>query len=224
MTSSSNTLGAHCSSNRSLTSTMGSATAATTTTAASSCFDCSNGVANAANVVDVVGINNAATISWLANTFSNVFSVMVQWLVQVKNYIFLPYFCIPQSDTTNNSSNCIVNSVTTSTDNTSVEIIMDLLRSHLLSPDEQHEATNLADHSNSSHPQRQHYHHGIANDKLVLIYSLELNGFNKSKLFRCEKYNRIRFVLAPSLFGRNVFLFTNYCGDYTQFDRFEVYL
>lgn len=89
---------------------------------------------------------------------------------------------------------------------------MELLRSHLLSSLEQQEHANGDRQSIVGQ-------HGIPNDQLVLVYSLELNAFNKSKLFRCEKYNRVRFHLAPSLFGRNVALFTNYCEDFTQFDR-----
>lgn len=82
----------------------------------------------------------------------------------------------------------------------------DLLRSHLLTSSEKKEITVLGEH-------------GIANDQLVLVYSLELNAFNKSKLFRCAKYNRVRFHLAPSLYGRSVTLLTNYSDDYTQFQR-----
>ncbi|KAH9506703.1 hypothetical protein DERF_011421 [Dermatophagoides farinae] len=59
----------------------------------------------------------------------------------------------------------------------------------------------------------------IDNNRLLLIYSLELNGFNETKLFRCEKYNRIRFMIGPSLYGRQINLKTNYTDDYTQFNR-----
>lgn len=61
--------------------------------------------------------------------------------------------------------------------------------------------------------------HGILPNQLVLVYTLQLNGLNESKLFRCEKYNRIRFTLGPSLYGRQVSLFTNYIDDYKNFER-----
>lgn len=82
----------------------------------------------------------------------------------------------------------------------------DLLRSHLLTSSEKEASTVLGQH-------------GIPNDQLVLVYNLELNAFNKSKLFRCAKYNRVRFHLAPSLYGRSVTLLTNYSDDYTKFQR-----
>ena len=59
----------------------------------------------------------------------------------------------------------------------------------------------------------------IDNNRLLLIYSLELNGFNETKLFRCEKYNRIRFMVGSSLYGRQINLKTNYTDDYTKFNR-----
>ncbi|KAH9417750.1 hypothetical protein DERP_011461 [Dermatophagoides pteronyssinus] len=61
----------------------------------------------------------------------------------------------------------------------------------------------------------------IPNNQLLLIYQLELNGFNETRLFRCEKFNRLRFQIGPSLYGRRISLKTNYTDDYTQFNRNE---
>ncbi|XP_027196486.2 glycogen debranching enzyme [Dermatophagoides pteronyssinus] len=61
----------------------------------------------------------------------------------------------------------------------------------------------------------------IPNNQLLLIYQLELNGFNETRLFRCEKFNRLRFQIGPSLYGRHISLKTNYTDDYTQFNRNE---
>ncbi|KAJ6225035.1 hypothetical protein RDWZM_003580 [Blomia tropicalis] len=92
--------------------------------------------------------------------------------------------------------------------NNSTTTMHTLLRSHLLSSKERNDEgqTNVG-------------RHGISNDQLVLIYNLELNSFNESKLFRCDKFNRIRFHLGPSLYGRKIVLLTNYNEDYTQFHR-----
>src|SRR6218665_229699 len=65
--------------------------------------------------------------------------------------------------------------------------------------------------------------HGIPPDQLVLLYQLELNAFLKNKLFQCEKYNRIRFNLGPSLYGRRIALFTNYHHDHSLFNRYVVH-
>lgn len=73
---------------------------------------------------------------------------------------------------------------------------------------------------NASHKMDSELQPVIENEQLILIYSLELNAFNKTKLFRCNKFNRIRFVPAPSLYGRDISLLTNYTDDYEQFDRF----
>ncbi|OTF77497.1 glycogen debranching enzyme-like protein [Euroglyphus maynei] len=62
----------------------------------------------------------------------------------------------------------------------------------------------------------------IANHQLLFVYSLELNGWNETKLFRCDKFNQIRFQISPSLYGRRVCLKTNYTDDYAQFNRSEM--
>ena len=61
----------------------------------------------------------------------------------------------------------------------------------------------------------------IENDQLVLVYSLELNAFSEAKLFRCVKFNRIRFVPSPSLFGTKLILYSNYNEDFAKFERYD---
>ncbi len=58
-----------------------------------------------------------------------------------------------------------------------------------------------------------------SNSKLILVYSLEMNANNESLLFRCDKYNRIEFILGSTLFGRQIILFTNYSNDWKEFSR-----
>lgn len=59
----------------------------------------------------------------------------------------------------------------------------------------------------------------ICNDQLLLIFTLELEQFNGKKLFHCEKYNHIRFLIGPSLYGKDIRLKTNYSDNFNQFNR-----
>lgn len=159
--------------------------------------------------------------SWIctaARTFAvrclAIFKCVFLSLVRGKKFICLPDIdaeaLTALADSNRNLSSAMETPDTTTT---VLPTMKGLLRSHLLTSQERSDQE-----TGSSSLLGQH---GIASDQLVLVYSLELNAFNKSKLFRCDKYNRIRFHLAPSLYGRPVALFTNYCNDYTQFNRYS---
>lgn len=160
----------------------------------------------------------AAASSHVAACFLSIFKRVFVSLLYAKCFILCDCCGMPEEDETEDDSTekhpASADGVSETNDNTrrsssrSITNVnmKDLLRSHLLTSSEKEANTVVGQH-------------GIANDQLVLVYSLELNAFNKSKLFRCAKYNRVRFHLAPSLYGRSVNLLTNYSDDYTQFQR-----
>lgn len=94
---------------------------------------------------------------------------------------------------------------------------MDLLRAHLINVPGTAQTNGVLENGQDGGCVSTN---GIANDLMLFVHILELDAFHESKLFRCEKYNRIRFLFGASLYERNIILMTNYNDDYTKFDRF----
>lgn len=149
---------------------------------------------------------------WVVRTYTQLYKILKRVVIIFLRSNLILWDCCHECIEADDSINQIcINSV-----------VMEMLRAHLLeglatrplSPNASATSNGETDATKTLSPTS-----GIANDELVLVYNLELNAFNKTKLYRCEKYNRVLFRLAPSLYGRKVQLMSNYQEEYTKFDR-----